>query len=311
VNIEDPSTSQAVGQALIAGGLPIAEITFRTKAAAEAIKVLSAELPDLLVGAGTVLTIEQATAAASAGAKFIVSPGFNPKIVDFCLGKGLPVMPGVNSPSQIEAGLERGLSVLKYFPAEASGGLAALKAMAAPYGRTLKFIPTGGITISNLAEYLRFEQVLACGGTWLTRADLIALNRFDEITRLTKEAVDTVLGFSFGHCTWHVEHPIEGRKAAEALSFLFGFGMVDVTDGLLVADKIKFSWRPGPCNAGDLSILTNSIERAVAYLSKRGIALKSDPARGNYDRMGAISLEAEVAGIAIHLIRRSQTGNTN
>jgi 2-dehydro-3-deoxyphosphogluconate aldolase/(4S)-4-hydroxy-2-oxoglutarate aldolase len=191
VKIEQVEAALALGQALVAGGLPLAEITFRTEAAAEAIRILSDRLPEMLVGAGTVLTIDQVKKAVAAGAKFIVAPGFNPKVVDYCLEIGIPVMPGVNSPTQIEMGLERGLEVLKFFPAEASGGLRLLKAMAEPYGG-VKFMPTGGINTANLLEYLAFNRVLACGGTWIAKTELISAGRFDEITRITQEAVELI-----------------------------------------------------------------------------------------------------------------------
>lgn len=188
VKIEQADDALALGRALLVGGLPLAEITFRTEAAAESIRILSSELPELLVGAGTVLTIEQVRQAIAAGAKFIVAPGFNPKVVDYCLEHGIPVVPGVNSPTQIEMGLERGLEVLKFFPAEASGGLKLLKAMAEPYGG-VNFMPTGGISLDNLFEYLAFKRVIACGGSWIAKTDLISAGRFDEITRITQEAV--------------------------------------------------------------------------------------------------------------------------
>lgn len=191
VKIEQIGDALALGQALVTGGLPLAEITFRTEAAAESIRILSEALPGMLIGAGTVLTIEQVRQAVAAGAKFIVAPGFNPKVVDYCLEQNIPIVPGVNSPTQIEMGLERGLTVLKFFPAEASGGLKLLKAMAAPYS-DVSFMPTGGINLQNLSQYLAFKRVVACGGSWLVETSLISAGRFDEITRLTREAVDLI-----------------------------------------------------------------------------------------------------------------------
>lgn len=191
VKIEQIGDALALGQALVTGGLPLAEITFRTEAAAESIRILSEALPGMLIGAGTVLTIEQVRQAVAAGAKFIVAPGFNPKVVDYCLEQNIPIVPGVNSPTQIEMGLERGLTVLKFFPAEASGGLKLLKAMAAPYS-DVSFMPTGGINLQNLSQYLAFKRVVACGGSWLVETSLISTGRFDEITRLTREAVDLI-----------------------------------------------------------------------------------------------------------------------
>lgn len=191
VAIDDAERAAPLGAALLAGGLPCAEITFRTAAAADAIRALTAEYPDMLVGAGTVLSVEQAQQAAGAGARFIVSPGFDPAIVDWCLANDLPVTPGVVTPTEITAALNKGLHVLKFFPAEASGGLKVLKAIGGPF-KTVKFIPTGGIGPDNLAEYLSHPIIHACGGSWLVKSQLIASGDFDEITRRTAEAVDIV-----------------------------------------------------------------------------------------------------------------------
>jgi 2-dehydro-3-deoxyphosphogluconate aldolase/(4S)-4-hydroxy-2-oxoglutarate aldolase len=188
VKINRAEDALALGQALVAGGLPVAEITLRTDAAAAAIRTLHERLPAMLVGAGTVLNVETVKAAVAAGAQFIVAPGFNPKVVDYCVEHTIPVVPGVNSPTDIEMGLDRGLDVLKFFPAEASGGLKLLKAMATPYAG-VKFMPTGGINLDNLLTYLAFERVLACGGTWMAETSLIDAGQFDEITRLTRAAV--------------------------------------------------------------------------------------------------------------------------
>jgi 2-dehydro-3-deoxyphosphogluconate aldolase/(4S)-4-hydroxy-2-oxoglutarate aldolase len=191
VKIERSEDAVNLGGALLAGGLPCAEITFRTEAAEEAIRQISSSLRDVIVGAGTVLSVDQADRAVSAGANFIVSPGFNQKVVDWCLENGVPVTPGVLTPTEIEMALDRGLNILKFFPAEAMGGIATLKAIGAPYGE-VKFVPTGGINQGNFADYLAQPNVHCCGGSWLVKADLISDGNFDEITRLTSEAVAVV-----------------------------------------------------------------------------------------------------------------------
>jgi 2-dehydro-3-deoxyphosphogluconate aldolase/(4S)-4-hydroxy-2-oxoglutarate aldolase len=191
VKIENNKDAVPLGRALLDGRLPIAEITFRTAAAEAAIRALTAELPELLVGAGTVLSIDQVTSAVDAGARFIVSPGFNPTVVDYCLKHSICVVPGVNNPSQIERALERQLKVVKFFPAEASGGLSFLKAVAAPYSDIL-FMPTGGINLQNLLSYLSFPRVIACGGSWMVKAGLTSAGNFAEIEKRTREAVATI-----------------------------------------------------------------------------------------------------------------------
>jgi 2-dehydro-3-deoxyphosphogluconate aldolase/(4S)-4-hydroxy-2-oxoglutarate aldolase len=188
VKIENSKDAVPLGLALLEGRLPIAEITFRTAAAEGAIRALTAELPELLVGAGTVLSVDQVKSAVDAGARFMVAPGFNPTVVDYCLEHNICVVPGVNNPSQIERALERRLQVVKFFPAEASGGLPFLKAVAAPYGDIL-FLPTGGINLRNLTTYLSYPRVIACGGSWMVKSDLISSGNFTQIKKLTQEAV--------------------------------------------------------------------------------------------------------------------------
>jgi len=191
IKLETPEAAIALGRALVEGGLPVAEVTFRTAAAAGAIRLLRREFPSMIVGAGTVLTVAQVDAARESGASFVVTPGFSPRIVDRCLDLGLPIVPGVNSPTQVEMGLERDLKLLKFFPAEASGGIKMLKALRGPYG-DVSFVPTGGVEASNLAAYLALPNVAACGGSWMVKEDLIAAGRFDEISRLCREAVSIV-----------------------------------------------------------------------------------------------------------------------
>lgn len=176
-----------LADALIKGGLPCAEVTFRTDAAEESIRRICESFPDMLVGAGTVLTTEQVERAYKAGAKFIVSPGFDPEIIDCCISIGLPVLPGCITPSEIAQAVKRGLKVVKFFPAEQSGGVAMIKAMAAPYSM-VKFMPTGGISTKNLADYLSCDKILCCGGSWMVKEDLIKSGSFDKITDMTREA---------------------------------------------------------------------------------------------------------------------------
>jgi 2-dehydro-3-deoxyphosphogluconate aldolase/(4S)-4-hydroxy-2-oxoglutarate aldolase len=186
VVIDDAANASALAESLIKGGLPCAEITFRTPAAVETIRKMAA-YPELCLGAGTILTINQVKQAVDAGAGFIVSPGLNPRVVEYCTEQGIPVFPGVCTPTEIEIGMSFGLDIFKFFPAEAFGGLATLKAICAPYGK-IKFIPTGGIHAGNLASYLSFDRVLACGGSWMVPRDLIRERRFTEIGMLVNKA---------------------------------------------------------------------------------------------------------------------------
>lgn len=187
VVLNDADDAIPLADALIKGGLPCAEVTFRTDAAEESIRRICESFPDMLVGAGTVLTTKQVERAYKAGAKFIVSPGFDPEIIDYCISIGLPVLPGCITPSEIAQAVKRGLKVVKFFPAEQSGGVAIIKAMAAPYSM-VKFMPTGGISTKNLADYLSCDKILCCGGSWMVKEDLIKSGSFDKITDMTKEA---------------------------------------------------------------------------------------------------------------------------
>ena len=188
VVLEDAENAEPLAKALCEGGLPCAEVTFRTVAAEESIRRMSEAYPEMLVGAGTVLTTEQVDRAAAAGAKFIVSPGFDPEIVDYCLEKQIPVFPGCVTPSEVAQAVKRGLKVVKFFPAAQFGGVSTIKALAAPYVG-LKFMPTGGVSAANLKEFLECKSIVACGGSWMVKGDLVKAGEFDKIRELTSEAV--------------------------------------------------------------------------------------------------------------------------
>jgi len=191
VTLDDSKNAALAARALIEGGLPCAEIVFRTQAAEESMRIVSQEFPQMLLGAGTVLTTRQADLAVAAGAAFVVSPGFNPKVVEYCLSKKIPIIPGCMTPSEIEAAMELGLEAVKFFPAEAAGGIKMLRALSAPYP-DVRFMPTGGININNLCTYLAFDKVVACGGSWMIAKELINSGDFEGITKLIKEAVSAV-----------------------------------------------------------------------------------------------------------------------
>ena len=193
--LHETAHAAPLAEALLTGGLPCAEVTFRTPAAAESIRIM-AQRPDLLVGAGTVLTVEQVKQALDNGARYIVSPGFFPKVVTYCVEHRIPVLPGVATPTEIGLALEFGLPAVKFFPAEANGGIRALKAVSAPFGNAMRYVPTGGISEANLEPYLTFPRVLACGGSWMVPDDLIKGGRFAEVTELVCNSVALARRFS-------------------------------------------------------------------------------------------------------------------
>ena len=191
VVLEDEKDALPLAEALIKGGLPVAEVTFRTAAAEGSIKAMCEAYPEMLVGAGTVLSVEQVDRALKAGARFIVTPGFDEEVVDYCLGNNIPVYPGTVTPSEVTKAVKRGLNICKFFPAEQYGGVSTIKALSAPF-TTVKFMPTGGVSAKNLKDYLSCSKIVACGGSWMVKGDLIKAHEFDKIRELTAEAVALV-----------------------------------------------------------------------------------------------------------------------
>jgi len=306
IKIDDARNAVPLAKALAAGGIPCAELTFRTAQSEEAIHRIKQEAPEILTGAGTVLTTEQVDKAINAGAQFIVSPGFNPRIVAYCIQKGIPVTPGCVNPSDIEQAIEFGLEVVKFFPAEQAGGLDYIKAISAPY-HNLKFMPTGGINADNIAKYISFNKVHACGGSWMAAPNLINAGEFEKITALSREAVFKMLGFSVAHIGINAGGEEAAMKAARFFAGMFGFPLKDGNASVFAGDGVEMVKTPAgaPGVHGHIAIGTNSITRAVAYLERSGIDF--DDANAKKDDKGnviAIYLKEEVLGFAVHLLQR-------
>ena len=302
VKIDDPARAVPLAQALKDGGLPCAEITFRTDAAKEAMKQINGKIPGMLMGAGTVLTTAQVDSAAECGAKFIVSPGYNSSIVDYCIKKGIPVVPGCSTPSDMEKAIEAGLEVVKFFPAEESGGLAYIKAVSAPY-TMLKFIPTGGINADNLNSYLSFNRILACGGSWMVKAELINEGRFEEISRLTKEAINAMLGFRLAHLGINTKNEDEAMKAAGLWEKIFNFPVKPGSASVFAGPWFEHMKAPNLGEHGHIAIGTLDMKRAIAYLKRQGFDFNMEAAKANdKGEITAIYLKDEIAGFAVHLV---------
>ncbi|MCR5032158.1 MAG: bifunctional 4-hydroxy-2-oxoglutarate aldolase/2-dehydro-3-deoxy-phosphogluconate aldolase [Lachnospiraceae bacterium] len=303
VKLDDAKDAEPLAKALCDGGLKCAEVTFRTDAAEESIRKMTTAFPDMFVGAGTVLTTEQVDRAVNAGAKFIVSPGLNPKVVKYCVEKNIPITPGTANPSDVEQAIELGLDVVKFFPAEANGGLAMIKAMAAPYVN-MKFMPTGGINAKNLCEYLDFKKIIACGGSWMVKDDLIKNGEFDKITAMTKEAVSLMLGFKIKHVGINFENEGAADETANVLSDLFGTEKKVGNSSIFVGPDFELMKKIGRGAHGHIAIQTNNVDRAVYHLEERGYkfdyssALYTDDTKKNLKN---IYLEGEYGGFAIHL----------
>lgn len=304
VAINDAKHAVPLAKALAAGGLPIAEITFRTDAAEESIKRIAKEVPEVMLGAGTVLTIDQAERAVAAGANYIISPGIDPKVVGWCVDNNIPVTPGVACPSDIAMALDFGLTVVKFFPAENMGGLAAMKAISGPYNM-VKFIPTGGINAGNLNTYLAFEKVLACGGSWMVKSDMIADEKFDEIERLTREAVLAMLGFGLSHVGINSADDADALKIAQTLCTLFALPLKQGNSSNFAGTIVEVMKGKGPGTMGHMAIGTNNIERAMAFLARGGVEFNMDSANPKTGGpLKAIYLKDEIAGFGVHLLRR-------
>lgn len=304
IKIEDPKVAVPLAKALIDGGLPAAEVTFRTACAAEAISAMAKAYPDMLIGAGTVLTPEQADQAIAAGASFIVSPGLNPRVVKHCQSKGVPIIPGCSSPTDIETALELGLTTVKFFPAEAAGGLPMLKAMAAPYGN-VRFMPTGGIDTTNLLSYLKFNKIIACGGSFMVKDDLIKAGDFAAITALTRKAVLTMLDFEFLHLGMNNPTEEAGKAGAARLSELFGWAQNEGTKGIFVGDAFEVMKLDGVGTRGHIAIKTSSVDRAIAYFSRMGVEF-DESSKTYFDdgRCKFVYFKEEFCGFAIHLLQK-------
>ena len=304
VKLDRAEDAKPLAKALYEGGLPCAEVTFRTDAAEEAIRIMTKEYPDMLVGAGTVLTTEQVDRAVDAGATFIVSPGLNPRIVKYCISKGIPVTPGCATPSDIEQAIELGLEVVKFFPAEAAGGLNMIKAMSAPYVN-MQFMPTGGINEKNLITYLDFPKIIACGGSWMVSDELIKNKDFDRIRELTKEAVTKMLGFEVRHVGINAAEEKEAEGIAASFENLFGFRKNAGVSSIFAGTGIEVMKIPYFGKNGHIAVQTNYIERAIFHLERQGAAFLSDSAK--YDEKGnlaAIYLKDEIGGFAVHLLQK-------
>lgn len=302
IKIDRVEDALPLANALCEGGLPCAEITFRTAAAKDAIAAITREYPNMIVGAGTVLTVEQVDAAIEAGSKFIVSPGFNPTVVAYCQQRGVPVIPGINNPTGIEQALSMGLKTVKFFPAEQSGGINMIKAMSAPYG-AVSFMPTGGIGPANVNDYLSFNKIVCCGGSWMVKADLINAGDFEGIKKLVRQAVDTMLGFKFKHMAINEVSKEAAGRDADAIESVFGLAKKVGNSSTFAASDIEIMHTQGRGTHGHVGIQTNNVERAVYHLERRGV--KFDHSTARYDangKMNFIYLADEIGGFAFHLV---------
>ncbi len=304
IAIDDAADAVPLCKALSDGGLPVAEITFRTAAAEESIRRVHEALPNVLLCAGTVLTTDQVDRAIQAGAAAIVSPGLNPTVVRYCIDRGIPVCPGTANPSDLEVALSFGLKAVKVFPAEAIGGIKLIKSMSAPYG-DMRFMPTGGINENNMLEYLAFDKILCCGGSWMVPKDAVAAKDWSRITSLTRSAVSKMLGFELRHVGINSGDPETAAADARQLCDLLGLEVKEGNSSTFAGTAFECMKKPGRGKNGHIAIACNSIARAKWHLEQRGYAFV-DESEASYKngKMTAIYLKNDIAGFAFHLLQK-------
>ena len=302
VAIDDANNAVPLARALMDGGIPCIEITFRTNAAKDAMRQISAGVPEMLMGAGTVLTVDQVATAVDCGARFIVSPGLNRKVVEYCLAHNIPVTPGVATPTEVEVAIELGLEVAKFFPAEAMGGLKYLNAIGAPY-KAIKFIPTGGIDESMLLAYLKSPRVHACGGSWMVKPDLIAAGKFDEIKDLSARAVATMLGLHVAHVGVNSGSAEEAARLAGLIGGILKVAPRETSAAFFAGTQVEFRKAASPGVHGHLALGTHFIERAIAYVERSGFRILPETMLEKNGKPHAVYIDMDVAGFAVHLIQ--------
>ncbi len=303
IAIEDAAKAVPLARALTAGGLPAAEVTFRTAAGEEAIRQIAQNCPEVLVGAGTVLNLDQCDRALAAGARFIVSPGYNEELVNHCIEKGVPVFPGCVNASDMTRAVNAGLKVVKFFPAEQSGGVAFLKALAPVL--PLNFMPTGGVNTRNLMDYLSFDRIAACGGTWMVKKDLIEGERWEEITAICKDAVKTMLGFELRHIGINCASEEAAMETSRAFSTVFGMAQKTGNSSVFAGTAIECMKAPYLGEHGHIAIGTNNVDRAVYHLGLDGVEFdESTRKTDTKGRTSAIYLKETFGGFAVHLVQK-------
>jgi 2-dehydro-3-deoxyphosphogluconate aldolase/(4S)-4-hydroxy-2-oxoglutarate aldolase len=289
--------------AMIKGGLPIMEVTLRTEAGLPSIKAIKDAYPEIIMGAGTVLSVEQAKASVEAGAEFIVSPGFNDEVVSWCKENDILITPGCVTPTEIEHALSFGLNVLKFFPASLYGGINGCKALYGPY-RMVKFVPTGGVSLSNLSDYADKNFVHAIGGGWLANPADIAAGNFDKITATIQQSIDVLLGFEVVHVGVNTDGKSTALAIADELDALFNMGVKNGNSSNFVGTGFEILNSTYIGDNGHIAIRTNSIDRALYYLEKRGYTFDMSTLVEKNGKKIAVYLNKQIGGFGIHLLQK-------
>lgn len=303
VVLDDAANAVPTAKALLAGGVDVMEITFRTAAAADSIRAVAKECPDMLVGAGTVITLDQCKLAVDCGAKFIVAPGYDDEVVAWCVENNVAVTPGCVTPTEIMAAMKRGLKVLKFFPANVYGGLTALKALAGPFGG-IKFIPTGGVNNDNIGEFAASPYVHAVGGSWICPKADIATGNFDKITELCCTARAGMLGFELAHVGVNCNDADESLDVCKTLSKAFGFAVKEGNSSNFAGTGFEIMKSKYLGANGHVAVRTNRMDMAIDELERRGFSVDMNTAKLKGDKINAVYLKDEFGGFAIHLLQK-------
>ncbi|MCR5537344.1 MAG: bifunctional 4-hydroxy-2-oxoglutarate aldolase/2-dehydro-3-deoxy-phosphogluconate aldolase [Succinivibrio sp.] len=304
VTLDDPNDAVPLAKALVKGGIPIAEVTFRTQAGGEAIKRMAKEVPEIIVGAGTVHDIDHAKETLDNGGKFVITPGFNPKVVDWCLKNGMPVCPGTVTPADLEQALDFGLKVVKFFPAEAYGGIKTLKALAGPYA-SLKFVPTGGVGLNNLLDYLSLPNVAAAGGSFIPPSKLVKAKDWDGIAKIGAEINAMIMDFSVGHVGINAKERGNAEKVTDSIACLFNTDKREAADSFFTGDIAEVMKIPFVGSNGHVCVDTRDMPRAYAMLRRKGVVFDENHMYYN-DKGQLVSayFKDEIAGFAFHIRQR-------
>ena len=302
VVLEDAKDAVPTAKAMLAGGIDVMEITFRTAAAADSIKAVAQECPDMVVGAGTVINLEQCKLAVECGAKFIVSPGYDEETVAWCCDNGIPVTPGCVTPTEIMMALKHGLKVLKFFPANVYGGLSAIKSLAGPFGG-VKFIPTGGVNAQNLAEFISSPYIHAVGGSWICPKADIAAGNFDKITALCKEARKSLLGFEVAHIGINTPDADAAMDVCKAFNDAFDFNVKQGNSSNFASTGVEVMKTMFKGANGHIAIRTNKMIPAIAEMERRGYELDMDSVKDK-NNIKAVYFKKEIGGFAVHLLQK-------
>lgn len=303
INITAEELAEPLAKALIDGGLPLIEVTLRSECSLKAIKIIKEIFPEMTVGAGTVLTREAVDQALEAGADYIVSPGYDPELVDYCNSVNVAITPGCSTASEIQDAIKKGIKIIKFFPAELSGGLAALKLLSGPFPE-VKFLPTGGINYNNLGEYLGCDKIIACGGSFMATAAQLKAKDFEGITESCKKAVKISLGISLAHMGINHDNGDEAYKTATLISEVMGLEVRKCSASTFAGTAVECMNSNRFGEKGHIGFAVNSIVRAMAYLSAKGIEFDNESIkRDSKGNITCIYLKEQFAGFALHIVK--------